>query len=90
MTMDRRLTRLFDRAEKLGEKSVCMPFEIFSIARGFADLPDPRNTIEQTKVSLATHHNFFVRRVFYVMLNFMGKVDLARDRMGELFASRSE
>ncbi|HKD22897.1 MAG TPA: hypothetical protein VKB71_12860, partial [Rhizomicrobium sp.] len=81
---DHELIKLFKRIDELGEKSSVMPFDIFNIARGFADLPNTGNTIEQTKVTLPAHHNPFVRQVFYIMLRFMGKVDLARGELGEL------
>ncbi len=68
---------LIVEAVELGADTIVMPVRIFALARKFADMPDPAETIRVLQATAFDDDSMFVRRMAYTALRFIGRSDVA-------------
>jgi hypothetical protein len=72
---------VMDEAFELGQQSVAMPVQIFSLARRLADHPDRAETLA-AMAQFFDDDSAFVRRIPYTALRFMGQAGRDADPQG--------
>ena len=68
---------LIVEAVELGADTIAMPVRIFALARKFADMPDPAETVRVLQATAFDDDSMFVRRMAHTALRFIGRSDVA-------------
>ncbi|WP_443747704.1 hypothetical protein [Asticcacaulis solisilvae] len=79
-----KIEHLIEMTVALSTRTVIMPVEILRLASSLSDLKDRENTIAVTARVLPGHESLHVRRVFFLMIKFMGKTAYDADAMAAL------